>query len=112
MSIQPLVQAALTLSRPAPSRKVKAQPGGERASTAPDWESTLALAGNGQWLVIWKTETMPCVAFSYHDTLCAAWGHFMRHRDRIWTLVHPRTDVRRTHLQGQIARLQAELEAL
>lgn len=112
MSLPVLVQAALTLPKPAPSKKVKARPGGDRTSTAPDWESTLVPSGDGRWMVAWKTETMPALAFDYHDTLCAAWGHFMRHRDRIWILVHPRNDVRRTHLKAQIARLQAELEAL
>lgn len=112
MTLERLVQATYTLPKPAPRQKVKAQAGGERASTQADWEASLAPVLDGRWVVLWKTASMGSVAFTYHDTLCAAWGHFLRHRDRVWALVHPSTDVRRAHVQRQIARLQAELEAL
>ena len=47
MTLQVLVQATLTLPKSAPSKKAKAQPGGDRAATASDCNDGGHVSTNG-----------------------------------------------------------------
>ncbi|KQR37790.1 hypothetical protein [Deinococcus sp. Leaf326] len=119
MTLEYFAQVTYTLPKPPPGRKVKPKPGSVAPSNQPDWESTLAPAGDGRWMVIWKTAAMGSVSFSHHDTLCGAWRLFMEHRERIQWLARPWQEIRREMIgieiarhQQDLARLQAELAAL